>query len=163
MGEVVVAAGGTLDDYVPFYFTNRSPMLYAIHTGRVEKYAGGQEQVVYLVSTVQKIIESDRSWAFTDGHPVEELTEFYDNLDDLNKIDWRRIEHWSWRNTESDPDRKRRKQAEFLVYRSVPWNWFERIGVMNQAIARQVRRILDETKVEHRPRVAVEPKWYYDG
>lgn len=62
-----------------------------------------------------------------------------------------------------EPDRKRRKQAEFLVHRSVPWNWFDEIGVISQTMARQVRKVLDETEVEHRPRVAVEPKWYYDN
>jgi hypothetical protein len=163
LGGAAVAAAGTLDDYVPFYFANRSPMLYAIHAGHVEGYTDGQQQVIYLVTTVQEAVEGDRRWAFTDGHPVEELTEFYDNLDDLNKIDWHRIEHWSWRNTETDPDRKRRKQAEFLVHRSVPWNWLDIIAVVSQAMARRVRQVLDETKVEHRPRVAVEPRWYYDG
>jgi len=158
-----VAAGGTLDDYVPFYLANRSPMLYSIHTGYVEGYTGGQQQVIYLVSTVEKVIAGDRRWAFTDGHAVEEVTDFYDNLDDLSKVDWRLIEHWSWKSTETDPDRKRRKQAEFLVHRSVPWNWLDRIGVMSQAMARQVRQVLDETEVEHRPRVAIEPRWYYDN
>lgn len=159
---VPLAAGGTLDDYVPFYFASRSPMLYAIHTSQVEGYIGGQQQVIYLVATVQKIIEGDRRWAFTDGHPVEGLTQFYDKLDNLNQVDWPLIRHWSWKNTEADPDRKRRKQAEFLVHRSVPWNWMDTIGVVIEAMARQVRQVLDETGVEHRPRVAVEPKWYYD-
>jgi hypothetical protein len=36
-----VAAGGVLADYVPFYFTNRSPMLFAIHKGAVVGYDGG--------------------------------------------------------------------------------------------------------------------------
>lgn len=39
---VPCAAGGTLADYVPFYFAPRSPMLYAIHSGYVERYDGGQ-------------------------------------------------------------------------------------------------------------------------
>ena len=42
---VPVAARGALCDYVPFYFANRSPMLYAIHTGSVQGYTGGQASV----------------------------------------------------------------------------------------------------------------------
>ena len=33
--------GGRLADYVPYYFANRSPMLYSIHTGFVEGYNEG--------------------------------------------------------------------------------------------------------------------------
>jgi len=159
---VPVAAGGTLGDYVPFYFANRSPMLYAIHTSQVEGYTGGQKEVIYLASTVQKVIEGDQSWAFTDGHAVERVTQFYDTVGNLNKVDWNLIGNWSWKNTDADPDRKRRKQAEFLVKPSVPWHWMDTIGVANEAMARQVRQVLDETEVEHRPRVAIEPRWYYD-
>jgi len=83
------------------------------------------------------------------------VTQFYDKLDNLNQVDWPLIRYWSWKNTEADPDRKRRKQAEVLVHRSVPWNWMDTIGVASEAMARQVRQVLDETGVEHRPRVAV--------
>jgi hypothetical protein len=41
------------------------------------------------------------------------------------------------------------------VHRSVPWNWMDTIGVASEAMARQVRQVLDKTGVEHRPRVAV--------
>ena len=34
--DVPIAPGGTLNDYVPFYFTPFSPMMYNIHTGRGE-------------------------------------------------------------------------------------------------------------------------------
>lgn len=33
--------GGTLDEYVPFYFAPRSPMLYSIGRGNVEGYNEG--------------------------------------------------------------------------------------------------------------------------
>jgi hypothetical protein len=159
---VPVAAGGTLDDYVPFYFANRSPMLYAIHTGQVEGYIEGQQRVIYLVSTVEKVVEGDQRWAFTDGHPVEGMTKFFDRLDDLDKVDWSVIEDWRWKNIATDPDRKRRKQAEFLVHGFVPWDRLDRIGVASEAMARQVRQVLHNAAIEHRPAVVIEPKWYYD-
>lgn len=158
---VPVAATGTLADYVPFYFASRSPMLYAIHTNQVEGYTGGQKQVIYLVATVQVVAKGDRKWAFTDGHAVEQMTKFYDQLVDLKKVDWPLIGNWSWKNTDADPDRKRRKQAEFLVHGSMPWGWFDRIGVIDRTMAQRVRQVFDETNVEHRPRVVIEPKWYY--
>ena len=60
-----IAAGGVLSDYVPFYFTNRSPMLYAIHTGHVAQYAGRQNDVIYLVSSVEQVAKSELVWCFT--------------------------------------------------------------------------------------------------
>lgn len=106
-----VAAGGVLAEYVPFYFTQRSPMLLAIHKRCVPAYQGGQADVVYLVSSVENVARSDRVWCFTDGHAVEAVTEFYDRLDDLQKVDWGAVRTWKWggRWLLADPDIKRRK------------------------------------------------------
>src|SRR4029079_3294236 len=49
---VTVGPGGSLADYVPFYFAPRSPMLYAIHQGGVDFYSEGQEEVLHLVGSV---------------------------------------------------------------------------------------------------------------
>lgn len=65
---VTVAAGGTLADYVPFYFAPRSPMLFTITKGNVEGYTGGQGQVVHLASTVEAACGLGSPWCFTDGH-----------------------------------------------------------------------------------------------
>ena len=48
--RVPVGVAGMVDDHVPFYFTARSPMLYAIHRGNVPTYTSGQDEIVYLVS-----------------------------------------------------------------------------------------------------------------
>src|SRR5579885_2830987 len=45
--------GGTLHDYVPFYFAPRSPMLYTIHRGNVPGYEDGQEPLVHLVTSAE--------------------------------------------------------------------------------------------------------------
>lgn len=154
-----MAAKGTLADYVPFYFANRSPMLGSIHGGHVKGYDGGQGDVVYLTSTAQSVAQGDRQWCFTDGHAVMRFSRFFDDLDDLAQVDWEVINHWSWQNREDDPDRKRRKQAEFLVYNSFPWHWTESMGVIDRATARRVQDILADC--DHKPRIRVEKKWYY--
>ncbi|HYI96996.1 MAG TPA: DUF4433 domain-containing protein [Bryobacteraceae bacterium] len=157
-----VAAGGMLSDYVPFYFCNRSPMLAAIHKGLVPGYDEGQSHVIYLVSSAEAVANTDRIWCFTDGHGVEGLTEFYDDLADLDEVDWNAVETWRWggRWLMQDPDVKRKKQAEFLVHAKCPWELVDRIVVLDGTIAEKVRNIL--ISAVHRPRVTVEPKLYYN-
>lgn len=155
----VVAAGGMLSDYVPFYFATRSPMLYSIHRGNIPGYVGGQADVVYLVSTVELVENGDRAWCFTDGHAVEAMTEFHTSVERLDTIDWAIINDNRWSNTDHDLDRKRRKQAEFLVHGFVPWSWFHRVGVIDQEKSQQVREIIAEA--EHQPEIRIQPRWYY--
>jgi len=155
-----IAAGGVLGDYVPFYFTNRSPMLHAIKQGGVAGYTGGQAEIIDLVTSVERAVASrERRWFFTDGHAVERITEFLTDTEHLTKIDWVVINSSSWGNSDDDPDRKRRKQAEFLVNPSVPWNWFDRIGVIDSPMKRRVEGVI--ARFEHQPRVVVKPSWYY--
>lgn len=104
---VPVPPNGTLHDYVPFYFAPRSPMLYAIYKGNVVGYQEGQEQVVYLVSTVQKAMNSDVPFVFSDGHAVVQISSFYNSLDKINMVDWETMRGRDWYDTVADPDRKR--------------------------------------------------------
>ena len=154
-----VGAGKTLSCYVPFYFTNRSPMLYSIHKGNVAGYEGRQNDVVYLVSSVEAVMANQVCWCFTDGHAVEGLSEFYDELSDLSRIDWPVIESWKWSEPLQDPDRKRRKQAEFLVYRQFPWSLVSELGVMDRNMLARVESLIGG--ISHRPSVKVQQSWYY--
>lgn len=65
---VPVARGGTLHDYVPFYFAPRSPMLYVVSKGGVPGVACKQEQIMYTVTTAQTVAGVGLEFAFTDGH-----------------------------------------------------------------------------------------------
>ena len=51
------------------------------------------------------------------------FTDFFDDLKDLDKIDWDLMQSRYWNDTNDDPDRKRRRQAEFLVHEFFPWSW----------------------------------------
>jgi len=157
--SVPVSEGGTLADYVPFYFTNRSPMLFAIHTNSVKSYCDGQGEIVYLVSSAEKIDEKGLPFCFTDGHAVEAYTEFYSATKDLQQVDWEVIENWSWRNRDDDTDRKRRKQAEFLVHNFFPWELVDKIGVIDDRMKSKVTSIV--SACSHKPLISTESGWYY--
>jgi ssDNA thymidine ADP-ribosyltransferase, DarT len=156
-----VAVGGVLADYVPFYFSNRSPMLYAIHKGTVPAYQGGQREVVYLVAYAENVAATLPSWCFTDGHAVEAVTEFYSDLGDLQRVDWDAVQTWRWggRWLLANPDVKRRKQAEFLVHGRVPWRQFHALGVLDGAMAARVGNAL--VNAAHKPQVTIQADWYY--
>ena len=114
--------GGTIHDYVSFYFGYLSPMLYCLHAGKVEGYKGNQETIIYLVTTCQEIERRDMEFVFSDGHGIAAFTSWFDQLSDLDQVDWQMVYQRYWSDTDADPDRQRRKQAEFLVYQSCPWD-----------------------------------------
>lgn len=156
---VPCAAGGTLADYVPFYFAPRSPMLYAIHSGHVEGYDGGQAGVLHLVAEAETVAESGCVWAFTEGHAEIALTKFFTDLDFLSAVDWAIMKEIYWHDTDEDGDRKRRRQAEFLVHQFCAWELITEIGVINRQVADRVRAILEPAA--HQPAVTVRRNWYY--
>ncbi|NJM08582.1 DUF4433 domain-containing protein [Candidatus Gracilibacteria bacterium] len=157
--QVPCAVGGTLADYVPFYFAPRSPMLYAIHSGFVEGYEGGHGGVLHLVAEAETVAASGCVWAFTEGHAEITLTEFYTDLRFLSAVDWAIMRETYWHDTDEDGDRKRRRQAEFLVHQFFAWELIGEIGVINRQITDRVRTILDGAA--HQPIVTVRQGWYY--
>ncbi|WMJ16560.1 DUF4433 domain-containing protein [Geobacillus proteiniphilus] len=150
---------GTLHDYVPFYFAPRSPMLYAINKGHVEGYTGGQDEVVYLLSRTDIIHSSGLKYVFTNGHAIMAMTDFYNDLKDLNQIDWHIMRSIYWRDTEDDPDRKRRRQAEFLVYGFVPIHLLVAVAVKSSEWESKVKQIV--LQYGYKGSVVIRPDWYF--
>jgi hypothetical protein len=159
--SVYLGAGGNLCDYVPFYFASRSPMLFAISRGLVPGYAGGQEGVIYLVSSCEIVKQAGVPFVFTDRHAVKRLTRQFEDLSNLSEIDWPLMRETYWRDTDQDGDRKRRRQAEFLVRNFCPWQLINGIGVYDEKRAHAVRRALLEARASRCPDVKIEPDWYY--
>ena len=142
--KVPCGPGGHLHDYVPFYFAPRSPMLYVIHKGTVA-CSNGQDGIACIVSTVRRVSEAELGFTFTDGHGImAPLTNFYDDLAHLDKIDWALMKSRYWNDTASDPDRKRRRQAEFLVHGFFPWECVAGIAVNKTSEIVKVRGLLGE-------------------
>jgi hypothetical protein len=135
-------------------------MLFAIHKGTVEGYAGGQLEVLHLFSTAEAVAATGLGWVLSDGHAeMAPLTSFYNRLADLDKIDWEIMKSRYWFDSDDHPDRKRRRQAEFLVHDFFPWELIQGIGVFNETMVARVHEILESAN--HKPEVSIKRGWYY--
>jgi len=152
---------GTVHDYVPFYFGPLSPMMLNLKTGRVAGYDEGQEPLIYVVSTCQAVAEADIPFAFSDGHGIAIFTEWFDDLGNLDHVDWNMIGERYWADRLDDMDRQRRKQAEFLVWQFCPWSLVTEVVVIDQTRKAQVERILAKRPAEQNRVVTVRRDWYY--
>lgn len=159
MTTVEVAPGGTLGDYVPFYFGTRSPMLFTYKNGNVTGKPENQDEIIYLVSSVEYVAGRGLAFAFSDGHPIVEPKAFYNDLSKLNEVDLALMEQTYWFDTNSDPDRKRRRQAEFLVHQHFAWDDVAAIGVRTAAMQNWVQETMRNAR--HQPPCAIRPTWYY--
>jgi hypothetical protein len=149
---VTAAIGGRLGDYVPFNFCPRSVMLYVVSRGH-QDYAGGQDDIVHLVSSVNTAIAVGKPWAFTDRHADLGYARYFDSLDELSEVDWKVMPLNYW----ADDEIKERRQAEFLVHDRFPWSAVEEIGVRSATVAAKVRSLVSGGV----PSVAIRQRWYY--
>jgi hypothetical protein len=167
---VPIAPGGNLHDYVPFHFAPRSPMLKTIDSGNVEGNEYRQDDIVHLITTVEAIVAAGLAFVFTNYHAVKAFAEFFDDLKDLDKIDWElffeqpRLGGYCkyWHNPYSKPRyalRMETRSAEFLVRDSVPLAVLGQIAVRTELMADRVRGALANTGWS--PDIKVIPGWYY--
>jgi len=156
---VPVLPGGTLADYIPFYFTEKSPMLYVIsHGNDPEVIKTAQREIVYLVTTLKKLEEHNCRFVFTDRHAKLELAAFYNQAGDLEKLNWEIIRSTEW-GRQYGSDRKELKQAEFLVHRFMPVEVLLGIACKEQSIADEIN-IMELVK-EKKMIIKVKPNYYF--
>ncbi len=135
--------GFRLNDYVPFYFGPRSPMLYVIQHGYNGVTRVEPEKIVYCVVRLDDLIRDNIDCIFTDGHALSALTKYYtkDSLPQINqiiKIDDVYSSQW---NIEEDMDLKRRKEAELLLKSDLAPQYIRGYVVYNNEAKVQIARL----------------------
>ncbi len=152
--------GGVVGDYVPFYFAPRSPMLFRLHREHAVGVGEGQRPLIYVVATTEAMVSAGLQCVFSDGNAAHGLTRFSANLAEMGeRVDWELMEAVIWTNTSEDGDRRRRRQAEFLVHGAVPLGLVEELAVIDVTVASRVQEVLDE--VGSPLGVVVRPDWYF--
>ncbi len=155
---VPVPPGGTLSDYVPFYFTPYSPMLLNIKTGRHGIQRRAMSEIVILVSSLPVLTQSRVPFVFSDRHALRAYANFFTSQADIGVLPW---DHWvarDFRHDPSDPDKFQRYQAEALAYRHVP------ISAIQGVVCHGADEATDLTEMVHNLAldlaVHARPGWY---
>lgn len=119
---VPIPPGGTLSDYVPFYFTPYSPMLLNIKTGWNGIQQRPMSDIAIITSSLPRLAEDGVQFVFTDRHAYLRTADdmFSSALADLVRIDWNILQARDFRRDPNDPGKMERYQAEALVYQRVP-------------------------------------------
>ena len=151
--------GLTVGECVPFYFCPRSVLLYLNYTGSNLNVPnrGGQSRIIHLEADLHKTVawarQEGRRWAFTTSNASKFSAIDYNDLRDLDKIQWDVIHATQWKS-KGDV-----KMAEFLVDESFPWRLVQRIGVFGPDIAQVVTSTISGEI--HVPVVQTLRDWYY--
>lgn len=158
--RVPVSPGGTLSDYVPFYYTPKSPMLLNIKTGYNGIAWRANGEIVILVSSCQAMAENGVSMLFTDRHAYTATAAWSGNPADLaGMIDWGILNRHDFARDDRYPDKMERYQAEALAYRHVPPGALLGIGCSSEAVRSGIDGSIRATGLTIK--TLVRPGWYF--
>ena len=157
--SVPIGPGGTLSDYIPFYFTPFSPMMYNIKTGYAGIRKRENEEIVILVSSLRNVHALGLPVIFTDRHAYPQLARYFDDLDHLREIDWPLLQHRDFKRDADDPEKVERYQAEALVHRHLPVEALHGVVCYNAAIRSKIEA--DVAARGLKVDVRALPHWYF--
>jgi hypothetical protein len=159
MHPVVSAPGGTLGDYIPFYFTPFSPMLYNIKTGWGGIRQRNNDEIVIMVSSLRRLQAKGVRFLFTDRHAYLAAAQFYSDLAHLDQIDWDMLQRRDFRNNADDPSKKERYQAEALIHKHLPIGALSGLVCFNDDVLKFLSAALAQRN--QTMRVVKKPDWYF--
>jgi hypothetical protein len=156
---VSIPPGGTLSDYIPFYFTPYSPMLLNIKTGYNGIPQTPMHDIAICVSSLHKLAEAGVPFVFSDRHAYLATAEFSSELSDLDRVDWALLQSRNFKRDPNDFGKVERYQAEALAYRHVPVDALLGIACHNAGCKTRIDELLESSG--KKLSVAVRPDWYF--
>jgi hypothetical protein len=156
---VPIPPGGTLSDFVPFYFTPFSIMMYHIRTGHGGIPRRENREIVMFVSSVHHLRGHGVPFIFTNQHAYAVDTEFFSGVDALNRIDWSLLQSRNFKTDDADPGKQSRYQAEALVHRHVPLAGLLGMGCNDDAVRDRLAGWISARGLQIP--VKTTPSWYF--
>jgi hypothetical protein len=150
--------GGTLSDYIQFYFTPRSMMAYNIHTGRNVKQRDNSE-IVILVSSLRTLKKLNLPFLITDRHACAAGAKFSPDLDRLDRVDWKILQNSDFSRDNDDLEKTNRYQAEALVHAHMSTEALLGIACCDEKQKVWVKGLIAERDLELE--VRTERGWYF--
>jgi hypothetical protein len=156
---VPAGPGGTLGDYIPFYFTPFSMMLLNIKTGYNGVPKVPNEQIVILVSSLRRVAEMDIEFVFTDQHAILGMAEHFTSLEDLGRIDWPILQGRDFIRDNNNLGKTDRYQAEALVWKHLPLEGILGICCYTEGVRDDIKARVDDLGLP--VKILKKPEWYF--
>lgn len=150
--------GEVLDDYVPFYFTPWSPMLFNIVTGRrVAKVA--RRDLVFIVGSLRKLADREARILISDRNCTLATARLFSGLEGLDHVGWPLLQSKDFRRRPDDPERFERYQAEALVHRHVAVDGLTGFACYDREIAEWLSHECQSRDIDLP--IACRPDWFF--
>lgn len=146
--RVAASLGSNLHDYAPVYINPRNATFYY--------WCKTKPKTEVVLFKINPNILLAPDVAFSDGNAAVSSTQFYQNIDDFNRLDWAGIHEEWWAN---HPDGKRIKCAEVLVKGLVPLHYIDEIYVYDQVALEKVLPLFPN---HLSIRILVNPAFYFN-
>ena len=157
---VEIAPGGSLAEYVPFYFTPFSPMLYNIKTGWGGIQKRNNDEIVVIVSSLLALEQHGVTYVYTDRHAYLKAARFCSDRSQLaDYVDFPLLQRKDFRADPDDPGKKERYQAEALAHRFVPVGAIRGVCCYSSSVQGELLRACSDLAAEIR--VFVRADWYF--
>jgi hypothetical protein len=117
------------------------------------------EDIVILVSSLHVLQRNRIPFVFTDRHAVLTTAQIYDDVKDVDRIDWEILRNSDFARDPEDPDKFERYEAEALIHRHLPIASLLGLACYNNTAKSFVSRhaAICGAKVT----ISTKPSWYF--
>lgn len=158
--QVPMPPGGTLNDYVPFYFTPFSPMFLNIHTGWGDIRCRENRDIAILVTSLPILESQDIGYLVSDRHAKLETAEFIAGRNGLDTfLAWEYLQARDFKKNPEIPDKSERYQAEALIFKHLPICAVQGIIFYNLEAASAFQPLRTQLGLDLE--IVTKPDWYF--
>jgi hypothetical protein len=133
-------------------------MAYNIHTGRNVPQRDN-DQIVILVTSLARLKELSVPFVITDRHACATLTKYSNQLDHLERIDWKILQSSDFSRDNDDPDKTNRYMAEALVHKHMPIDALLYVACCDEKQKTWTNDLVSQRKLKLE--VHAKPGWYF--
>lgn len=128
-----------LHDLIPFYFVPKTPSNHNMYM---------KNKKVVMICVNKKIVNSDEYvFAFSNGNLASPVSNYFSNLIKLNQLDWNILEAEFYGIDYLDPEIRRRRMAEVLIFPNVKQNFIQKIIAPTNEIKEEVNMLIKQFNI----------------